>query len=185
MMPLVGVCLLLIVSDPVGVGPALVRPLEARFPQAMISEPVDGIIALGGDIARVIEAVKLAEAFPKATLIISGANEEFAHQFASSQPKIRKRLVFESRSRSTYENAVLTAKLLVPKLDQRWILVTSASHIPRAVGTFRKAGFNVVPWAVTCGSERYRLSVDVGVHEWVGLLFYWLRGRSEDLFPSP
>jgi hypothetical protein len=66
------------------------------------------------------------------------------------------------------------------------------------MGVFRKAGFAVEPWPVdyrTRGaadltrpfdkvSEGLR-RVDVAAREWVGLLAYWLRGRSDALFPAP
>ncbi|HET7210116.1 MAG TPA: ElyC/SanA/YdcF family protein, partial [Methyloceanibacter sp.] len=81
---------------------------------------------------------------------------------------------------------------------KRWLLITSAYHMPRAIGAFRKAGFEVEAWPVdyrTRGradltrpfdkvSEGLR-RVDVATREWFGLLAYWLRGRSDALFPAP
>ena len=80
----------------------------------------------------------------------------------------------------------------------RWVLITSAFHMPRSMGAFRKAGFIVEPWPVdyrTRGaadltrpfdkvSEGLR-RVDMAVHEWVGLVAYRLAGRSPELFPAP
>ena len=70
--------------------------------------------------------------------------------------------------------------------------------MPRAIGVFRKAGFPVEPYPVdwrTSGAEDAlrpfaTLSdglqrTDTAVHEWVGLLVYWLTGRSSELFPAP
>jgi uncharacterized SAM-binding protein YcdF (DUF218 family) len=70
--------------------------------------------------------------------------------------------------------------------------------MPRAIGAFRRAGFDVEPWPVdyrTRGradltrpfdkvSEGLR-RVDVASREWVGLLAYWLTGRTDALFPAP
>ena len=81
---------------------------------------------------------------------------------------------------------------------KRWLLITSAYHMPRAMGAFRQAGFDVEPWPVdyrTRGtadltrpfdkvSEGLR-RVDVATREWVGLLAYWVTGRSDALFPGP
>ncbi len=60
----------------------------------------------------------------------------------------RERLTLESRSRDTYENAVFTKRLINPAPGERWLLVTSGWHMPRAIGCFRKAGFPVEAWTV-------------------------------------
>ena len=112
------------------------------------------------------------------------------------------RLILESDARDTYENAVYL-KAELGKLDllgpgKRWVLITSAYHMPRAMASFRQAGFDVEPWPVdyrTRGradltrpfdkvSEGLR-RVDVATREWVGLFAYWLAGRSDSLFPAP
>jgi uncharacterized SAM-binding protein YcdF (DUF218 family) len=70
--------------------------------------------------------------------------------------------------------------------------------MPRAIGAFRQAGFDVEAWPVdyrTRGradlirpfdkvSEGLR-RVDVASREWAGLLAYRLTGRSDALFPAP
>ena len=54
----------------------------------------------------------------------------------------------ERRARNTLENAEFAKALAVPRPGERWLLVTSAFHMPRSVGLFRKAGFNVEPYPV-------------------------------------
>lgn len=54
-------------------------------------------------------------------------------------------LWLEPRSQNTSENAVEAYRLLSPKGIQRIILVTSAAHMPRAVGLFEQQGFEVLP----------------------------------------
>ncbi len=89
-------------------------------------------------------------------------------------------------------------ELAAPKPGERWLLVTSGYHMPRAIGVFRRAGFEVEPFPVdwrTRGSVdalRPFMSVgdglrrtDTAVREWVGLFVYWLTGRSSELFPAP
>ena len=93
---------------------------------------------------------------------------------------------------------IKTKALVDPKPGQRWLLVTSAWHMPRAMAAFRKAGFQVEPWPVdyrTAGwSDAFHLfpfespaqglrQLDLAVHEWLGLLAYRLSGRSDDAFP--
>jgi uncharacterized SAM-binding protein YcdF (DUF218 family) len=173
----------LLIYDPIG--PILARPLEARFSATNPDGPVTGIIALGGHLVRTVEAVKLAQRYPKAKLVVSVRGDPYSSNFLSAHDFLKGRLILESKSRNTYENATVAAALVVPKPGERWILVTSGSHMPRAVGAFRKAGFTVHPWPVIYGSERDRLSLRITIHEWLGLIFYRLTGRIDSLFPGP
>jgi uncharacterized SAM-binding protein YcdF (DUF218 family) len=88
--------------------------------------------------------------------------------------------------------------IVAPKPNERWLLVTSAYHMPRAVGVFRKAEFPVeaypVDWRTRGSQDLWRpfdrasdglRRTDVAVREWTGLLIYWLTGRSSALFPAP
>ena len=108
------------------------------------------------------------------------------------------RVIAEDKSRNTVENALFSKRLAQPKPGERWLLVTSAYHMPRSVGVFRKAGFPVeaypVDWRTrgpvdalrpfaTLGDGLRR--TDTAVREWVGLLVYWLTGRTSELFPGP
>ena len=54
----------------------------------------------------------------------------------------------ERRSRNTQENVEFSKAMVAPKSGERWLLVTSAFHMPRSVGLFRKAGFAVEPYPV-------------------------------------
>jgi uncharacterized SAM-binding protein YcdF (DUF218 family) len=98
----------------------------------------------------------------------------------------------------TVENAVFSKLIVHPKRGERWLLVTSAFHMLRAIGVFRKAGFPVEPYPVDLrrppaegGLRPFATIVDglwrtdTAVHEWVGLGVYWLTGRSSELFPVP
>ena len=96
-----------------------------------------------------------------------------------------------------FENGQFTKELLKPKPDQLWILVTSAYHMPRAVAVFRKAGFSIIAYPVdyhtngdasdfTNFSVIDNLSkVDTATKEWIGLMVYWLAGRTDELLPDP
>jgi uncharacterized SAM-binding protein YcdF (DUF218 family) len=108
------------------------------------------------------------------------------------------RILIENASRNTYENAVFTRDLLKPRPEDRWLLVTSAYHMLRAIGIFPHVGFDVIRFSVDfrtrdvsgvwrpfgsigAGLER----ADLAAKEWIGLVAFRLTGRSAALFPVP
>jgi uncharacterized SAM-binding protein YcdF (DUF218 family) len=131
--------------------------------------------------------------------VLQGGNEaEYAVELLESFGIARNRILLEDKSRNTIENAAFSKALAAPKPGERWLLVTSGYHMPRAIGVFRHAGFAVeaypVDWrtrgpidlvlpfeSVTAGLRR----TDTAVHEWIGLVAYWLAGRTSELFPAP
>ena len=207
------------------IGDVMMAPLENRFPEVTtLPADVTGIVVLGGAVEtdlsaargmpslneaaeRMTSLVYLARHYPKARLAFTGGNGELIHAPMPEAAVARalwtqlgvdqSRIVYESRSRTTYENAVLLKAMLKPEPDQVWMLVTSAWHMPRAVGLFRHAGWTVLPYPVGYktaptlmteirGSLPSRLGmVDLATHEWVGLVAYWLLGRTSALFPAP
>ncbi|MGO8832331.1 MAG: YdcF family protein [Roseiarcus sp.] len=208
---------------PVGIW--ILRPLEDRFerPGADLAAP-DGIIVLGGAIkpamlrfrgalvpdgARMTEAVALARRFPRTRIVFTGGSSNLlsapmpeadaARQFFAAMDLPPERMIYETRARNTIENAALTRALVSPKPGEHWLLVTSAFHMPRAVGVFRHAGFDVIAWPadylslggpnelatpIDTVSGGLRL-VDVGAREWIGLVAYRLSGAIDDLLPGP
>jgi len=168
--------------------------------------------ALNEAAERMVEAAILARLYPEAKIAFSGGdagilyrtgNEaEGAETLLTALGVAQDRLILEAKSRDTYENAAFLKEELTRLGElgpgERWLLITSAYHMPRAMGAFRAAGFDVEPWPVdyrTRGaadltrpfdkvSEGLR-RVDVASREWAGLLAYWLGGRSDALFPAP
>jgi uncharacterized SAM-binding protein YcdF (DUF218 family) len=157
---------------------------------------------------RYTEAVALTRRLPAARLVFTGGSGALLRNEAPEADAAlrllealgvpRERITLESRSRDTYENAVFTARLLAPKPGERWLLVTSASHMPRAIGCFRKAGFAVEAWPVDHRAPRQldltRWSssipdglrrVDAVTREYIGLAMYYLAGRTDALLPGP
>jgi uncharacterized SAM-binding protein YcdF (DUF218 family) len=107
-------------------------------------------------------------------------------------------LILERRSRNTYENALFTKAMVDPKPGERWLLVTSAYHMPRSIGLFRKVGFVVEPcpvdWRVGTGQDVFSFTdvaedglsrTNVAVREWLGLMTYRAVGRIDELLPGP
>jgi uncharacterized SAM-binding protein YcdF (DUF218 family) len=109
----------------------------------------------------------------------------------------RKQVTLESRSRNTAENAAFTKDLVKPAPGERWLLVTSAQHMPRAVGCFRKVGFQVEAYPVGWHTDRQGLlsvprafggglaQFDAAAYEWIGLVAYWITGKTAEFLPSP
>lgn len=107
-------------------------------------------------------------------------------------------IIFERKSLNTWQNAVNVRQILNPSANSRWLLVTSAFHIPRSMGIFRQAGFNVIAYPVdfrlgengtsllSAETGAWRLArLDLAVREWIGMLAYWVSGRSTEFFPAP
>ena len=207
------------------VGSLLTSILENRLPiPQKLPVSVDGIIALGGvvdayesekrgqfqigsAIERITSLVELAQKYPEAKVVFTGGTgsatlpqykeADGVKKFLSLFRIKQDRVIYERESRNTFENAKLSKELLKPKPEETWILVTSAFHMPRAMGVFRKQGWNVIPYPVdyeTSSDSRLRLRLDLAKglqemskasHEWLGLGVYWLTGRSTTLFPGP
>lgn len=221
----IGAVLLLAIVGIAPVGNALMLPLEERFPkwQPRGGAP-HGIVVLGGAVSPDVSAVrgeialneaaermtavaKLARDYPDAKIVFTGGSgrlfagateADFVHALFESFGIGRHRVMLENRARNTAENAALTRALVDPKPHERWLLVTSAHHMPRSVGLFRKAGFPVEAYPVDFrtrgaadltgpfGSLAGGLArTDAAMHEWAGLVVYWLTGRTSELFPGP
>lgn len=204
----------------------LMYPLEQRFPQWDTSRGApDGIIVLGGSIGpensaargqpalnesseRLTVVAELARRFPSIPIVFSGGNAslfrnelseaQFARRLLESFGVAPDRLVLEDRSRTTSENAKLTRDLVKPKPGSRWLLVTSAHHMPRSIGVFRAVNFPVeaypVDWRTAGAEDLWKpfnslaaglARTDAAMHEWIGLFVYWLSGRMSEFFPGP
>ncbi len=173
--------------DALPLGPVIVSELEARFetPDLDPNGHLDGIIALGGSPDRMIEAVRLAKLYPDAHLLIAGRGEDRWYDYAKTQGISPDRLKIENLSRNTFENAQYSSTLAQPNSAQRWLLVTSAPHMPRAVGAFRQAGFAVIPWPLKSSHTKIEQTNQIAKHEVLGLVAYWLLRRTDALFPGP
>jgi uncharacterized SAM-binding protein YcdF (DUF218 family) len=207
-------------------GNALILPLEQRFPPWDASRgPPDGIVVLGGAITpdvsvargavtlneaaeRITATVELARRYPNARIIFSGGtNALIADEPVEAAIAIREfealgvahdRVTAEEQSRNTIENAVFSRLIADPKPGERWLLVTSAYHMPRSMAAFRAADFAVeaypVDWRTRGPIDAVRpfaslgdglRRTDTAVREWIGLLAYRLTGKTKELFPGP
>ena len=218
--------LLLLIVGMTPIGIALIAALENRFPPGreggppiagiiVLGGPIDnrmstlrGTLAIGGGVERLLEGAALMRRHPQAKLVFTGGNPSlfgndppeafYAAQLFEQLGVPGGRIVLEDKSRNTAENAEFTRAMVDPKPGERWLLVTSAMHMPRAVGTFRKAGFPVEPfpvdWITPPNPSLLRLSrnlmgglgaLNAAAHEIVGLAAYWVTGRTSEPFPGP
>lgn len=221
----IGSLIVLVIAGLSPLGNALILPLEQRFPawNGAGGEPT-GIVVLGGAVTpdvtlarnavalneaaeRMTAAVELARRYPNARIIFSGGEGSLIYGGNESEAALRLferlglppgRVITEDRSRNTLENALFTKQIAMPKPGERWLLVTSAYHQPRAVGLFRKIGFAVdaypVDWRTRGTQDLLRpfptmgeglRRTDTAVREWGGLLLHWLLGNTSELFPGP
>ena len=218
--------LVLLAAATLSVGTLLIGPLENRFPQPPADmRPPYGIIVLGGAIDDIasprpddIRRGRRAnhggrhprQALPRGAHRLHRGNGFFGPG-ASSTEALRarelmtqmgvapERITIEDKSRNTDENARFTAAIVHPEPSQRWVIVTSAFHMPRATGVFEKAGFHPIAYSVafyTFGRwpgdlrlndwpARNLRIIELALHEWIGLAAYWTSGRIDHLFPGP
>lgn len=217
------VCAALVVTF-VPVGKWMARSLEDRFPVPELPAQIDGIVVLGGVIdpvltaargslemgsavERIVVSAELARHYPGARLIYSGGSgtisapdqreADYVAALYADLGVVTPQLVLEREARNTAENAQYSMPLAEPKAGESWVLITSAFHMPRAVGVFRRAGWETIPYPVDFGSNPNRpyeapMSFSTGlgslygsVHEWIGLFAYWLTGKTDSAFPKP
>lgn len=216
---------LLVIAGVSPLADALTHTLERRFPKWDASRGApDGIVVLGGaisprlsrrhgepiigeDAGRITAIARLARDYPNARIIYSGGDGTLRAKDGSEaqylQPLLdsfgvaKERVMLEPRSRNTAENAAFSKVVVSPKPGERWLLVTSALHMPRSVGAFRQAGFPVEAYPVAWRTDvkyRYLPSLTIGtnlarldsaMNEYVGLLAYWLTGQGSALWPAP
>ena len=203
------------------VGSLALARLETTFPRFAAPASLDGIVVIGGALdngdfdawpasgftpafGRLYEAARLAKLYPQARLFDVGgptppapgrAEADEAADVLVALGVPRERIEIERQSRNTFENAVDAREIAKPKPGHTYALVTSAFHMPRAVGCFRKAGFTVVAdpvdyryagdgglgFDVVGGLE----NLDLAVHEYFGMASYFALGRTDALWPAP
>lgn len=219
---LAAVLLLLVMYT--GVGALVALPLENRFPRVEPEGRIDGIVMLGGAVnppitadrgdpsvneaaERILGFADLVRRHPEAKAVFTGGSgrllgqeykEDVTARAALLQAGIPEdRVIYEADSRNTWENAVFSKEMVKPAPGERWVLVTSAMHMPRSVGIFRQIGWEVIPYPVDyrTGHDakpylRFEFGqnlviLDDAVREWIGLTAYRLMGRTGSLFPGP
>lgn len=209
-------CLLVLVIGLFPVGEWLLYPLESKYKANPELEQVDGVIVLGGALdatlsaiwqqtvvngnaERVLASLVLMKKFPNAKLVYIGGsgsltNQQFkeadaALQFYKEHGLNTAKIIFERESRNTSENAIFTKKLINPAKDEKWLLITSARHMPRSVAIFCKSEWSVIPYPVDFRTKPKKLfriawsfgghlmNLSIGIKEWLGRVAYSFMGE--------
>lgn len=217
-------CVLLLVLGVFPTGPLLLTWLERHYPPIEIPQNLDGIVVLGGafnahatqrtgqlsaneDIGRMFCALDVMQSNPKAKVVFTGGSGDLLNQSAKEGAAVRhfmayqkpfgNELIYEEQSRNTYENAIFSKSLIEPKPEERWLLVTSAYHMPRSASIFAQAQWNVIAYPCarrTSGSYSApfkRLpsvtdnfaSLNIALKEVIGNAAYVLTGKSASFLP--
>jgi uncharacterized SAM-binding protein YcdF (DUF218 family) len=154
--------------------------------------------ALNSAAERMTMPVSLLRQFPHLRLLFTGGEGELFAQGLSEAVRAKvffdslgvppQKVIYESKSRTTFENAIFSAGLPGVNPAQGWLLLTSASHMPRAMAAFKKAGWNVTPYPVdfqageqtpwsqysmAAGARKWKLAL----HEIFGWWAYQLSGK--------
>ncbi len=206
------------------VGDWMLHPLESRFQHnPELPEKVDGIIVLGGSVIaelssewqqletnqyheRLSSFIHLAGLYPDAKLVFSGGNSntdrdkpteaQIAETYFLQSGLSAERLLMENEARNTAENVSYSKQLVNPQPNETWIMITTAYHMPRAMGIFCKQNWKVIPYPVdhqTLPSKLYIPSFGLighanqlvlASHEWLGLIAYYLAGKIDSIIPS-
>ncbi len=157
-------------------------------------------ISLGGSVERLFESILLIKKYPNAKVIFSGGsglitNQKLTHakvakEFFENFGIDTNKIIFESKSRNTYENILFSKKLIKPKDNENWLLVTSAMHMTRSEGIAKKLDWHIIPYPVDYGMLKkfswlpnFNILENLGSfqgssHEWIGLIAYYLMGRT-------
>ena len=214
--------LLFIISGVLPTGSYLLYLLEKNYHNRVaLPENVDGIlilsgatnpfltkeydqISLNGSVERLTESIQLINKYPTAKVFFAGGSgyveypdlnhSEVAKKFYESLNVNTKNIFFDKKSRNTYENIVFANKKINPNINEKWIIVTSAFHLKRAISVGEKLGWELIPYATDYKlSKKFKWGLSFSFyqnfgmlqhssHEWVGIIAYYFMGRSSKIF---
>ncbi len=155
---------------------------------------------------RIHDFLALIHRYPNAKAIFTGGSASVlnAHQteayFAEklfTNIGIKKgRIEFEDRARNTYENILYSKKIAQPQANETWVVITTAFHLPRTIGIFCQQQWPVIPYpadfhtnpkglfSLTLNLSAHLNTLNYAIHEWIGLVAYFLTGKTTSLLPN-
>ena len=193
----------------------LLRPLEYKYPpmtdvSAVLD--VEWVVVLSGgsssdahlpitgrlsnaSLVRLVEGIRIHRKLPQSKLILSGggafntvAEAKIMADVAVILGVDSKDFILESESKDTKDQARLIQNIVS---DNRFVLVTSASHMPRSMALFEKRGMRPMPAPIGHKiKERQKITpamffpsagriekVERAFYEYLGLVWAKLRGQ--------
>lgn len=203
-------------------GTILLRLIENHIELQQLPNDVVGIIVLGGSTnealstenntytlndsaERLLAFAELSYRYPNAQKLFTGGSgrlikgsvkeADIASRALSAVAMNVDDVKFESQSRNTHENALFSMKYRDVKKEGAWVLITSAYHMPRAMGVFQKAGWkDVIPYPVDYRVSKKSLlnsysvlgnfqNSTIVLKEIIGSIVYYLTGKTASLIP--
>jgi uncharacterized SAM-binding protein YcdF (DUF218 family) len=187
----------------------LLQRVEAALPRKADLDTAQAIIVLGGDVRpggdnipdrlgplSIERMAFAAEAHRRLHLpvVVNGGTVRGAHSSEGALMKTALEADFavpvawtEEHSRTTWENALFTARLLLPEKLTTVVVVSQAWHLPRALWAFERVGLKALPWPAPRTAARLGSAGDFlpslaalhdtfyALHEMIGGVFYRLR----------
>lgn len=215
--------ILILILGILPIGPVMMVWLERQYPAPKtLPAQIDGIIVLGGafesyltqthgqivsndQVDRMFCFIDLAQKYPNAKLVFSGGAGDIMNPQAMEGNDARaffkltglnREILYEEKSRNTYENALYSKELVNPKTGESWVVTTSAFHMPRTMGIFTKLGWPVIPYACDPktdgtydlarripGVNGYYSMMNTALKEFIGATVYYLTGKSAFILP--
>lgn len=162
-------------------------------------------IEFSGAVDRILAGITLIKKGRADMLIISGGDGSLTQQYKPEARVLRdfslewglprNQILIDDKSRNTYENAVFTAELLENQKVEKLLLITSAFHMVRSRGCFRKVGLDVDVYpvdymAANKGDDFRRFlpsssslaKTNLVIHELIGIFVYGITGRADYKF---
>ena len=194
------------------------RTLEERYPPVLARDApeADVAIVLGGGVQppnsdnpnydlgessdRVVHAVRLWRAGKVKWILVTGGPIDWEQGDASEGTAMMQLLrdlgvdedaiLVETKSRNTYENALFSKSIWDRQKFAKGLLVTSARHMQRALRTFVRQGYIIVPASTDAIAGTFATPVPFSllpnaraldtttkvIKERAGLIVYYLRG---------
>lgn len=150
-------------------------------------------VLLNSSAERLTKVLEIYNKNPKILILFSGfsgelkpkgwSESDMAKKFFLEQGVRSENLIFENKSRNTFEN-ISYSKDIIKNYKGAWGLITSASHMPRSYFGFKKQGLILEPIIVdykTGTSPIFWINFDIGIglinwstiiHEVIGISYY-------------
>jgi uncharacterized SAM-binding protein YcdF (DUF218 family) len=160
-------------------------------------------VSLNGSVERLTESILLIKKYPSAKVFFAGglgsinrsdlSHSSVAKIFYKNLDVDIQRIYFEDKSRNTYENILFAKKKFNPNKNDKWILITSAFHLKRAINIGDKLNWNFIPYAADFRlPKKFSWKPNFNIvgnfynfqqssHEWLGLVSYYFMGRSSKI----